>query len=157
MPLNLGLCLGAPIWNAILNFRRPEVRRLGMISQPLKSLKRPQRVLLEKIQNAKEPNDAKPDFHSIEEEEVKSGPAPEETIDSIATALQEAITYEVKWKVGKAMPAVPNILEEGVEQLLRAATLSARRGIRTVAYHALKQVILTRFRELCLMRCFMST
>lgn len=73
------------------------------------------------ILNPEEREDSKSNDHSIEEQQVETGPASEQANDSIPTTLKEVISEEVRLQVANAMAAIPNILEEAVEQFFCVA------------------------------------
>lgn len=52
------------------------------------------------------------------------------------------IADEVKCQVASALATIPDKRKEAVQQLFRSATPSAQRGIRTVVYDAVENVML---------------
>lgn len=100
----------------------------------------------ETILNAGKSDDTNRDCHGVGEQQVESGPAPEDGDDSIATALQEVIPDEVKSQVKNAMVEVLVMVEGAVEHLFQASTPSAQGGICTMMYGALENVILHKIR-----------
>lgn len=76
----------------------------------------------------------------VEEPQVEAETAPEDAYDSIVTVLKDTVTNEVKQHVQNTRIAIPELMEEPVEQLLQAAALNAHGEIRTVMYPAVKQV-----------------
>lgn len=57
------------------------------------------------------------------------------------TELQEAIANEVEKQVYDALAAIPDIVEESVEQVFRAANANAQGRICVVVYDAMQSVI----------------
>lgn len=60
------------------------------------------------------------------------GPAPEDDDDSITTALHEGIAKKIKSCGANALASILDMVEKAVEQLFRAASLSAQGGIHAM-------------------------
>lgn len=72
---------------------------------------------------------------------MEPGPTSEGYDDSIAIELKEVIADEVKSHVANALATILVTVEEAVEQLFRATTVTPQVVIRTVVYVAVDPVI----------------
>lgn len=74
----------------------------------------------------KERDDASCGHRRVEEQQVETGPPPEDGNNSIRTALQEMVVNEVKRQVQMAFLAIQDIIRHVIEELLRAARTSGK-------------------------------
>lgn len=94
----------------------------------------------ETMRNAGERYDLNCNCEEIEEQQVEVEAVSEEAKDPIQTLLQATIAEEAKQEVKNALPAIPELVEEAIDQLFRTSILSAQGGICTVVYDAVENV-----------------
>lgn len=100
----------------------------------------------ETILNGDKRNEANCNRQGVEEQHVKPEPTLDKDDESIAIALHEVISDEVKSHMANALATILHKVEGAVEQLFRAATLSAQGRVRTMVYSTVKHVVLDKIR-----------
>lgn len=86
-------------------------------------------------------DDTNHECQGAQEQQVESGRIPEDERDSIAPGLQDVITDELKSQVSNGLLATPEMVDQAVEQIFCAASLSARGCIRSVVPDAVEYII----------------
>lgn len=80
----------------------------------------------ERILSVGKSNDANWNLQGVEVEQAKPGTAPENSDDSIATALQNVMPNHVKSPIENTLATIPDTVEKAVEQLFHVVNLSAQ-------------------------------
>lgn len=94
------------------------------------------------ILNADKSSDANCDFQSVGKQQAEPEPTPEDEGYSITTATQDVIADEVKLQATNNLIAIPDKVEEVIEQLFSAFILSMQKDTCALVYEAIENVVL---------------
>lgn len=103
----------------------------------------------EAILNAVKRDNASGDCQGVEDEQMERRSASQEKEDFVEATLQKVIADQVMQQIESALKAIPKLVEEAVDQLFRAATLSVQGENKTMVYYAMKHAILEQIRMSC--------
>lgn len=92
-------------------------------------------------------NDKSYEFEGAEEAQLEPGPTLENADDLIPAAIQELISDEAKNQIQNSFVAITELLEEVLEQRLRATGLSVQARARTVMYGAVERIFQYQIRK----------